>query len=372
MMSLILKSPSWLKSNGWQLVAALTVFSTVPLCATAASEPVRERLSFDANWRFTKGDPAGTGDELSYKKIKPWMNSTGNEFVKDGKPTPRPKGNLGENVVYTQPGFDDSNWRELNLPHDWGIEGPFNQHYPGSTGRLHWWGIGWYRKHFNVAASDKGRRFYLDVDGAMSYANVWLNGHYVGGWPYGYSSWKMDLTPYIKFGGENIIAIRLDNPPDSSRWYPGGGIYRNVWLVKTGPVHVEHWGTYVTTPEVTAKEATVHIRVTVDNDSASDATLTVQNEVCELKANGKKGRPVTSISTSGVLVAAHKTESTQSQVTLKKPRLWSLEKPQRYVVVTSIEQHGKTVDRYETAFGIRTIKFDADKGFFLNGKHVHL
>ena len=144
--------------------------------------------------------------------------------------------------------------RALNLPHDWGIEGPFKQEYPGDTGKLPWWGVGWYRKHLAVPASDQGRRIFLDVDGAMAYATVWLNGHFMGGWPYGYASWRGDLTPGIKYGGDNVIAIRLDNPQSSSRWYPGGGIYRNVWLVKTAPIHVVQWGTYVTTPQAGAAE----------------------------------------------------------------------------------------------------------------------
>ena len=142
-----------------------------------------------------------------------------------------------ENVI-----FNDSGWRKLNLPHDWGIEGPFKQEYPGETGKLPWWGIGWYRNHLEVPASDQGKRIYLDVDGAMSHAKVWINGQFAGGWPYGYASWRVDLTPFVKFGADNVIAIRLDNPPDSSRWYPGGGIYRNVWLVKTAPVHVATLG----------------------------------------------------------------------------------------------------------------------------------
>src|SRR6185312_15354749 len=186
----------------------------------------------------------------------------------------KPEGNPASDVSYTQPSFDDSAWRKLNLPHDWGIEGPFKQEYPGETGKLPWWGQVWYRKHFTVPESDKGRRISIEVDGAMAYATVWINGQFAGGWPYGYASWRLDLTPHIKFGAENVIAIRLDNPPNSSRWYPGGGIYRNVWLVKSAPVHVEHWGTYVTTPEVSAASATVKIQANVDNDTDTDVTVT--------------------------------------------------------------------------------------------------
>ena len=213
------------------ITAALTV------CATAvlAASPVRERLSFDSDWRFTKGDPAGISNELSYPNIKPWVMANGNEFVKDGTNVSRPSGDLGADVSYIQPGWNDATWRSLTLPQDWGIAGPFDIKLPGETAKLPWAGIGWYRKHFDIPASDAGRKIYLDLDGAMSYANVWLNGHYVGGWPYGYASWEVDLTPYIKFGGANVLAIRLDNPlgPPSRCWYPGGGIDRNVWLSKT-------------------------------------------------------------------------------------------------------------------------------------------
>jgi beta-galactosidase len=268
--------------------------------------------------------------------------------------------------------FNDSGWRKLNLPHDWGIEGPFKQEYPGETGKLPWWGIGWYRNHLEVPASDQGKQIYLDVDGAMSHAKVWLNGQFVGGWPYGYASWRVDLTPFVKFGADNVIAIRLDNPRDSSRWYPGGGIYRNVWLVKTAPVHVAHWGTYVTTPEISAKAATVKIRVNVDNETASDSAVTVKNEIFELGADNVKGKSVASLATEGVKIAAHQSQSSEGQIVIPNPKLWSIEKPQRYVAITSIEQNGKLVDSYETPFGIRTIQFTADNGFLLNGKRVPL
>jgi beta-galactosidase len=268
--------------------------------------------------------------------------------------------------------FNDSGWRKLNLPHDWGIEGPFKQEYPGETGKLPWWGVGWYRNHLEVPASDQGKKIYLDVDGAMSHARVWLNGQLAGGWPYGYASWRVDLTPFVKFGGDNVIAVRLDNPRDSSRWYPGGGIYRNVWLVKTAPIHVAHWGTYVTTPEISVRAATVKIRVNVDNDTASDSAVTVKNEIFELGADNVKGKSVASLATEGVKIPAHQSQSSEGQIVLPDPKLWSIEKPQRYVAVTSIEQNGKPVDSYETIFGIRTIQFTADNGFLLNGKRVPL
>ncbi len=358
---------------GWGFLIALVFLSNFAAGAAPAAPPVREQLSFNSDWRFIKGDPADTGGRLSYTNIKAWVNATGAAFTTNA-PAPRPDGNLGADVACTQAGFDDSSWRKLNLPHDWGIEGPFKQEYPGETGKLPWWGQAWYRKHFNVPASDQGRRISLEVDGAMAYANVWLNGQYVGGWPYGYASWQVDLTPYLKFGAENVIAIRLDNPPDSSRWYPGGGIYRNVRLVKTSPVHVGHWGTYVTTPEVSSSPAaaTVKIQVNVDNDTAADATVAVKNEIFELNAAGQKGKSVGMIRADGLKIAGHKTAANQTQIAFRDPKLWSLQKPQRYLAVTTIEQSGKVLDTYETPFGVRTIKFDPDKGFFLNGELVRL
>ncbi len=170
------------------LAAGLPALTPPAARAQAAVSP-RERASFNAGWRFQKGDPAGAEGRLAYERIKPWLVAAGKEFVVNtGTATPnRPEGNLGEDVSYTRRDFDDRGWRQLNLPHDWGVEGPFSQELPGETGKLPWAGVGWYRKRFNVPASDKGRQLHLDIDGAMSYASVWLNGKFVGGWPYGYA-----------------------------------------------------------------------------------------------------------------------------------------------------------------------------------------
>jgi beta-galactosidase len=344
---------------------------SVGLLATPQKVSAGERVSLDADWKFTHDDPSNAVGKLSYAEIKGWVEATGMEFVKNPAPVTKPEGMPGgEPVAYAQSGFDDSQWRSLNLPHDWGIEGPFKQEYPGETGKLPWWGVGWYRKHLNVPAWDAGQKIYLDVDGAMAYATVWCNGQFVGGWPYGYASWRVELTPFLKFGGDNVIAIRLDNPKNSSRWYPGGGIYRNVWLVKTAPVHVAHWGTYVTTPEIKSSAATVKMQVRVDNDTADDAVVTVRNEIFKLGADNRIGKAIVSETTPQVKVAAHQTQASESQVSVKNPALWSLKTPQRYLVVTTIEQNGKAVDRYETPFGIRTIEFTATNGFLLNGQRV--
>jgi beta-galactosidase len=348
-------------------------FALVTLADTAAGP--RERLSFNAGWRFVKGDPTEVTNQLAYTNIQNWVEATGAEFTRNPElaAKTRPAGNPGGgDISYAQSSFDDSQWRLLNLPHDWGIEGPFQQEYPGETGKLPWWGIAWYRKHLEVPASDLGKKIYLEVDGAMAYATVWVNGRFAGGWPYGYASWRVDLTPLVRFGADNVIAIRLDNPPDSSRWYPGGGIYRNVWLVKTAPVHVAHWGTCVTTPEVSARAATVKIQVNVQNEMASDSVVTVKNEIFELAANGDKGKSIASLTNAGAKIGARQYQSYLGQIVIPNPKLWSIETPQRHVVVTSIEQYGKVLDSYETPFGIRTIRFTSDNGFLLNGKRVPL
>ena len=360
-----------MKKTIFHCLLAATFLILAP-AAFAQSAPVRERLSMNADWRFRKDDPPGSEGVLSYERIKDWITATGNEFVRSNSKRVRPTGNLGEQVSYTQRNFDDRNWRQLDLPHDWGIEGPFKQEYSGETGKLPWWGVGWYRKHFTPSSKDKGKQFYLDIDGAMAYATVWLNGHFVGGWPYGYASFELDLTPYIEPGVDNVISIRLDNPPDSSRWYPGGGIYRNLWLVKTSPVHVGHWGTNVTTPEVSQSAAKVNLKVALDNSSASSAKVAVKVQVYELLNGRKTGKPIASSTPRALTVAAGASEASTLTMQVNKPKLWSLQKPNLYAAVTTVAQNGRLIDAQETVFGIRTIKFDVDKGFFLNGEHVRL
>ena len=375
--------------------------------AVAAGEP-RERVGIDDNWRFCKGDPTNVvpqnllydvrpvskGEDkkerlaeatedaaklsaAAHPVLKPWILPAGNRFIKDpAKRFVRPDGNPGGDISYVQGDFDDSSWRRINLPHDWAIEGPFNSGgVSGGMGRLPSPGIGWYRKKFDIPAGDAGREIFLDVDGAMSYAAVWLNGKLVGGWPYGYASWRLDLTPFVKFGGDNQLAIRLDNPPDFSRWYPGAGIYRNVWLVKTSPVHVGQWGTYLTTPEVSAASATIHLEATIDNDSKTNATVSVATEIFALDAGGKKnGAAVASIPSINLQIAAANSAVAQSSATISHPQLWGpppLQKPNRYVAVTTVSQNGIVVDEYETPFGIRSIECKPD-GLFVNGQRVDI
>jgi beta-galactosidase len=392
--------------------SSLFVFAAAAGFAAAADSP-REQTSINDNWRFIKGDPTNNPVSLLYDVrqqqttrrvaeaetdgnpalngssppndstnppravIKQWILPTGNAFIKEAsRKFARPEGNPGDGVAYVQPDFDDSSWQQINLPHDWAIEGPFIRSDGGGMGRLPSAGVGWYRKKLIIPAEDAGRAIFLDVDGAMSYATVWLNGQLVGGWPYGYASWRVDLTPYVKPGSENELAIRLDNPPDSSRWYPGGGIYRNVWLVKTLPVHVGHWGTYLTTPEVSPERATVNLKVTVDNDSKQNANVGVATEIFSLDAGGKKSGPaVANIAPVYLQIPPGESAVAENAGRVIHPKLWGpppQQRPNRYVAVTTVLQAGKVVDSYETSFGIRTLKFDPNQGVFINAAHIEL
>ncbi len=350
-------------------------FALLPLCLLAAlpslpaqPSPARERINFDAGWRFIKDDPAGIGPSLTYAALKPALLASAGSPDLVVRPT---EANPGAEVTYAQPGFDDRAWRQLDLPHDWGIEAPFDQGLPGGTGKLPYFGVGWYRKTFNLPAGDAGRSVFLAVDGAMAYASVWLNGRYLGGWPYGYNSFKVELTSALKPGADNVLAIRLDNPNTSSRWYPGGGIYRNVWLETMAPVHVAHGGTYVTTPDVTAGSATVNLTVAVDNASPAAAMATVRTQIFALDAAGQiSGRAVATANAPEIALDRNGTKTAALTTKISNPKLWGLKSPQLYAAVTTITQNGRVVDQTTTAFGIRTIKFDPNRGFFLNGEHV--
>ncbi len=356
----------------WRALAADVPAAVPPAPATP---PARERLSFNAGWRFLKADEANwTVAQLDYAVTKPWLLSSSATLLGTSTPQPaRPPGNLGGDISQVRPDFGDSGWRQLELPHDWGIEDSFRQEYPGETGKLKWWGTAWYRKHFTLPAGDAGRSISLEVDGAMAYSTIWLNGQFVGGWPYGYTSYQVDLTRFLKPGSDNVLVVRLDNPPDSSRWYPGGGIYRNVWLVKTAPVHIAHWGIIVTTPRVSAAAADVIVQVQTANETDAAADVALSTELYALDATGRAtgpvivtGQPVT------VQIPGRRESAAAHSFHLTQPRLWSVAQPQRYVAVTTLRQGDKVIDQAETNFGIRSAAFDADRGFLLNGEHLPL
>lgn len=332
---------------------------------------VRERININRDWRYQENDPVGVDSALHYFRLKPYLLPCANNFIIFGKKHRRPEGNPGGNIAYVSSDFDDSGWRQLNLPHDWAIEGPFNIDYMGSTGKLPYWGIRWYRKTFELTESDAGKQIYLDIDGAMSYASVWCNGQYVGGWPYGYASFRLDLTPYIKVGQKNVLAIRLDNPDDASRWYPGSGIYRNVWLLKTSPVHVEQWGTFVRNVQLNQEKAIMEMGVNVENHAGKDVQVEVQTGIYLQDENGHPmGDKVAQYITKSMAIKKDSWASARFQFEVDAPKLWSIDTPNCYVAVSRIFKDGQEVDSYETPFGIRTIEFTHDQGFMLNGRKV--
>lgn len=368
-----MNTPFHIRFFSFLTLAILGMLPVLGAADTTNAVAPRERISFNDSWKFHLGDPSDLKPgELSYGKLKDFLLATGNDVA--GKNTvARPtEGNPGGGLSFVQPSFDDSKWRSLSLPHDWAIEGPFDINAQGETGKLPYWGQGWYRKKFDLPAADAGRRITLEIDGAMSCSSVWVNGVLAGGWPYGYSSYGIDITPYVKFGSTNTIAIRLDNPKDSSRWYPGAGIYRNVWLTKTSPVRIARWGTYVTTPEVSPEKASIEFKGTLKNDSGKVSEPTVTTSYYELdERDHKVGDAVASISATMKVDSGGERKFTQKTL-IPNPKLWDITDPRRYVAVTTVSEGGKILDSYETPFGIRTIRFDAAQGFLLNGKRVSL
>ena len=373
------------------LLAACVTIALSQTGSLMAIDSPRERISIDDDWRFTKGDPPNLAENLAYPRgrrgnmtpgptsgIAAWILPVGNAFKDSDHQFARPAGNYGDNIAFVQSAFDDSGWRQLDLPHDFGIEGPFippgKADSDGATGRLPYFGIAWYRKHLAIPGSDEGRQIYLDMDGSMAYTSIWLNGTLVGGWPYGYSSFRLDLTPYIKPGGDNILAIRLDNLPNSSRWYPGGGIYRNVWLTKTAPVHVSQWGTFITTPDVSPTSAKIKLQISLDNRAQAAANVSLSTQIFVADSEGKpKGAVIATSGHDTAKIPAGGREKVDCKgFTLANPKLWSPKSPNRYVAVTTVTQNGIVVDIYETPFGIRTVKFDPNEGLSINGEHLKI
>ena len=343
---------------------------------------LRPEVTDDREYRVADAKPTEAVETKQIQAVlKPWILPTGNKFISNPqKRHIRPEGNPGSDFPFVQGNFDDSRWEKVNLPHDWAIKGPFqsgaNPEVGGGMGRLPVNGVAWYRKKLDIPATDAGKSVFLDIGGAMSYSIVWLNGNLVGGWPYGYNSYRLDLTPYLVPGGENQLAIRLDNPNHSARWYPGAGLYRNVWLVKTSRVHVGQWGTYVTVSEISKTSATVKLEVTIDNNSKKAEAAELVTEIFELDSKGKKAvKPVAKFQVLKTTVAANESAKVESSVQVKNPKLWGpapTQTPNLYLAVTTLMQNGKTIDEYETRFGIRSVEFNPGKGLIVNGEHIQL
>ncbi|HVX85672.1 MAG TPA: glycoside hydrolase family 2 TIM barrel-domain containing protein [Phycisphaerae bacterium] len=276
----------------------------------------------------------------------------------------------GDTPAAQDPAFADQSWQQVELPHDWSIDGPYDAKWSGSEAFLPG-GIGWYRKHFTQPALSGQERVCVLFGGVYKYSTVYVNGKEVGGRPYGYSTFQCDITDTLK-PGDNVIAVRVDHSQFAdSRWYPGSGIYRDVYLVKTGPVHIERDGVFVTTPEVSADQAKVNIQVAVMAEK--NAAL---SDISELRARvfDPSGRHVTDVTTrtSPASAGPEDHSSFVQQVTLARPELWSVDHPSLYTLEVDLLENGKVVDTYTAPFGIRTAKFDPNTGFWLNGQNLKL
>jgi len=311
-------------------------FATFPMAALllttpiAAAQPQKPRLELaaDSNWKFLLGDPGGAEARL----------------------------------------FDDANWRRVDLPHDWSIEGRIDKNNPtGSQGGYFPAGTGWYRKTFSVPPEWRGKRVSVEFDGVYRDATVYLNGRKLGNQPYGYTSFHFDLTPELDFSAPNVLAVRVDNAAQpNSRWYSGSGIYRHVRVVVTDAVHVAHWGVAVTTAQASAEAGRLTVRTRVANESAAEARLAVVIQILDRNGNKVSGGQA------AVTVAPGRESEASQEITVAKPSLWSPESPALYRAFTWIRKDGKDVDEVVTSFGIRTLAWSAEKGLRLNGKAIKL
>ncbi len=298
----------------------------------------RERVSFDAGWKFHLGDI-----EVEV-----------------------PEGTRAKDIVHVyKPEFDECDWRVLDLPHDWAIEQERKPEHSGYNGFFPG-GIGWYRKDFLLPKEDAGKHIEIQFDGIYRDATVWINGYLLGTQYDGYTSFYHDISKMVVPGETNTVVVKVEcTGHPISRWYSGSGIYRHVWLTKTSPLHIQNWGTSITTPEVSEKRALVSIQTEIENYGEATAFI-LETEI--LNPDGKQ----VALETSAVNAERMRPTSVEQHLPVFNPELWSLESPSIYRVVSRIKVNGKTADEYESTFGIRSIEFDADNGFFLNGKGVKM
>jgi beta-galactosidase len=289
----------------------------------------RQHSLFDAGWMFTRGDVTGA----------------------------------------EAPGFDDSGWRSLDLPHDWSIELSYNPDSPAGRheGYLEG-GIGWYRRSFVLPQEYAGKRILIQFDGANMNSDVWINGHHLGHRPYGYSAFIYDLTTYVNVGGGvNVIAVRVNHPQPATRWYSGSGIYRHVWLTVVNPVHIADWGTFVHTASVSTGSATVSVSTEVKNQSSDTSPVAVLTTILDAD-----GRPVAADRSDASSVAANSQSIFNQTLTVENPKLWSPASPYLYQVRTQVMVGDTMADIHHTPLGIRSFRFDPGQGFFLNGQRVKI
>ncbi len=308
----------------------LTVMTYIAVHGQNATDSLDfdRKQNFDFNWKFTKGD-------------------------------------FPEAIHF---GFDDSSWQELDLPHDWSIDGNFQEDNPsGAAGAFAEGGIGWYRKRFQLPAGSEGKKVAILFGGVYMNSEVWINGNYLGKRPYGYISFQYDLSPYLNFDKENIVAVRVDDSKQpSARWYTGAGIYRHVWLIQTNPLHVSEHGVFFTTPEVSHEKAELRIATQLENTYPENRNTVLITELLDCE-----NRTVASVTTRGDIASGGKRDF-QQQVMLKNPNLWTPDNPYLYTLRTSVKSENQLLDELYTKVGIRSIRFETDSGFFLNDQNIKI
>jgi beta-galactosidase len=327
----------------------------ISFCASAQNKSERELSLIDKDWRFSFGHLYDTKKDFGHAEgYFSYLTKTG----------------FGDGPAAS--GFDDRAWRQLDLPHDWAVEQAFSEKASYSHGfktagkSFPEKSIGWYRKKITIPQSDQGKIISLKFDGVFRNSKVFFNGYFLGTEESGYNGFEYDVTAYVNYGGENTIVVRVDASMEEGWFYEGAGIYRHVYLQKTNPIHIAENGTYITS-EIKENSAEVTANVTIENKGNYKGQIEVNQSI--LNASGKE---VATISENIAAPDFYKTSNHTSKLEVKNPLLWDLDSPNLYRLVTQIKQEGKVIDRYETSFGIRTIKFDAEKGFFLNGKSVKL
>jgi beta-galactosidase len=311
------------------VVVFLILIAFSMLSCSKEKQELRERLKFNDSWRFI----------------------------------------IDDSEDFSNPDYDDLGWRELNLPHDWSIEGKFNKENPsGVGGGALPGGIGWYRKTFFIPLEDSVKRIYITFDGVYHNSEVFINGNLLGKRPNGYIGFQYDITDYLEFGeGSNVIAVRVDNSDQpNSRWYSGSGIYRNVWMEKNNPVHISLWGTHIVTGDITKEKAELVVSTIINNTTPIEKNLRLKTRILDVENN------IVAESENIILAKPNDSTSVDQFFIVNSPRLWSIDNPYLYKAMNLIYSNDELIDNYTTTFGIRYFDFDSKKGFSLNGENLKI
>jgi beta-galactosidase len=337
------------------LLCITLFFNTVVFSQSSTQNPTREHILLDKDWKFAFGHPSDT--KKDFNTATAYFSYLAKAGFGDGA---------------AKASFDDRSWRSLDLPHDWAVEQGFSsaasfshgfkaigRNFPDKT-------IGWYRKKINIPESDFGRRIHIAFDGVFRNSIVWVNGHYLGNQDSGYLGFEYDITDYLNYGGENTIAVRVDATMEEGWFYEGAGIYRHVWLNKFDEINVVPNGTFVQS-KVEDKKAILNALTTITNDGKKSKSFQITQTILD-----NTGKSIAQKTIDNLRLKPRETKDFTTEISLENPNLWSIENPYLHKMITTIKVENNIVDTYETSFGIRTIRFDANEGFFLNGKHIKI